>query len=258
VSDKHKRGKRKGQFCAIPCEKICDDCPGTKNYIKVCKPGWAAHTFLRLVKRAVKKGGSFTFGKMYEAHHVLCVAPVSQNLVSKRSIEKVIRQTQWCINNKKNMLAMPLWGHTVKWYCSIDRTGGEIEEDVDAPPFKNIPQHDYDHNCEKGYTWEIEQEAKKLAKDIEDAEHDMAGDDLAGTLNDLSDEYVKVLKKRGGRKDGTHNAWSLAQNTPPDDEWFYPFSMASDPTVKAFPAKNFDESVQKWIDRIATAIASGV
>ena len=58
------------------------------------------------------------------------------------------------------MKAMPLWGHTVQWYCSFkeDDDGtieGKVKSRTREPLFKNIPQHDFDHNYEKGYTYEV-------------------------------------------------------------------------------------------------------
>jgi hypothetical protein len=255
MAGEHDRGKREGQFCAVPANPKCSDCPESKTYIEVCKPGdWFGHTFKRLVKA---KTGWFTFEKKYEAHHILCVAPVSEHLVP---MEGVIRQTKWCINRGGNMIAMPLWGHTVKWYCSITAAGGSIAAGVAAPPFANIPQHDYDHNCKEGYTHEIEVECKNLAKDIKEAGHEASAEDIAGTLNDLSTHYRSVLTaERGTRKGGTHAAWALGPAQPPDPQWCFPFSMASDSKVssKGFPARDFNAAVAKWIKRISTAITNG-
>jgi len=257
MAGEHERGDRKGKFCTTPAEKICDDCPGTKNYIKVCEPSWVGETFKRLVR---SKTNPFVFDKKYEAHHILCVAPVTQELLGTDNIKirGPVEQTQWCINNEMNMIAMPLWGHTVKWYCSIDEDGGDIASGIGAPPFDNIPQHDFDHNCKEGYTWEVEVEIKKVAKEIEQKGHKLSGDTLIGKLDDLSELFEeKLLDDRGTRKGGTHNAWGLAQKEPPDPQWCHPFSMASDAKVSSvgFPARNFKDKVDKWINRIAKAIS---
>src|SRR2546429_1328820 len=254
MSGEHERGDRKGKFCTTPAAKICDDCPGSMNYIDVCEPNWSAHTFERMVKA---KANPFVFDKKYEAHHILCVAPVTQELLGDKKIRGAVEQTKWCINKELNMLAMPLWGHTVKWYCSIDQGGGDIDVDVGAPPFKNIPQHDFDHNCKQGYTWEVEEEMKKRVQEIKDSEHKLKGDSLAGALDDCANDFADKLKKRGKRKGGTHKAWKLAQQEPPDPNWCHPFSMASDSKVSSvgFPARNFQGKVDQWINRIAQAIA---
>jgi hypothetical protein len=252
---KHDRGERVGQFCANPAETPCDDCSESKNYVEVCKPGtWFSHTF----ERRVRAAKAFTFDKKYEAHHIACVSPVNEVLYGNAKLRGAVAQTKWCINKKSNMVAMPLWGHTVKWYCAITAEGGEIDEDRKAPKFKNIPQHDYDHNCKEGYTWEVEQKLKELAAEIKEADHDLKGDDLAAELDAISDDFrSKLIDKRGMRKGGTHKAWKLAQDDPDDETWCHPFSMASDKKVssKGFPVRSFDSAVAKWIDRIAGAIA---
>src|ERR1700745_1793603 len=105
MSGDHERGDRKGKFCTSPADPCCSDCPGKpETYISVCEPkAWAAHTFRRYVKRKVNTGA---FDKKYEAHHILCVAPVTQDLLGNETIEGAIEQTLWCINNKDNMIAM--------------------------------------------------------------------------------------------------------------------------------------------------------
>ncbi|GAA5182357.1 hypothetical protein GCM10025771_31460 [Niveibacterium umoris] len=249
MSDEHQRGAKKGEFCGIPG----NPCECGNDYIKICEPGWSSHTFARLVKA---KAGKFAFEKKYEAHHVMCVAPVSAEVIAKPAIEGVVKATKWCINNSDNMLAMPLWGHTVMWYCDITEDGGEIKDDSPAPPFANIPQHDWDHNCKQGYTWEIEQEAKKLADKLKEMGHKAQPKNLAGALNALSSRFKTTLATRGGRKGGTHKMFIDGAS---DSEWCHPFSMASDGKVtsKGFPVRSFDERVAKWIKRIAEAIKEG-
>jgi len=257
MSGDHDRGDRKHHFCAVPASPKCGDCTESKDYIEVCKPGdWFGHTFLRLVKA---KAGAFTFEKKYEAHHLVCVSPCSVELLAKKEIEGVIAQTVWCINNGRNMLAMPLWGHTVKWYCEITAAGGSIKSGATAPAFANIPQHDWDHNGPERYTWEVEEACKKLAKKVEEAGHKLKGEDLKAALDSLSDKFRNILLNvRGTRCGGTHNAWDKGQDDPESD-WCQPFSMASTVklTRKGFPVKKFDERVAAWIKRIATAIAAG-
>lgn len=256
-ADDHKRGKRKKDFCTQPAKPKCADCPCPKDYIEICKPRWAGVTFERLVNA---EDGKFVFDKKYEAHHLVCVAPATKELLGKRGIQPAIEQTKWCINNKQNMLGMPLWGHTVKWYCSFSHRAGKVTGKVKAgakpPPFKNIPQHDFDHNCKGGYTSEVETKCKKLAKDIKESGHKLKGESLAEALGDMSEFFEEeLLESRGIRKGGTHAAWKLALNG--DSEWCHPFSMASDGKVTSvsFPVKDFDSKLERWIQRIANAIA---
>ena len=249
MSDEHKRGEKKGKFCGIPGTP----CECGNDYIEICEPGWSDHTCPRLVRAS---GGKFSFDKKYEAHHVLCVAPVSSEIIGKPGIAGVVAATKWCINNEDNMLAMPLWGHTVMWYCDIAEDGGEIDDDSPAPPFKNVPQHDWDHNCSEGYTWEVEKELRKLADKLKEKGHKVQPKDLKGELDDLSSDFKDLLEERGKRKGGTHKMFTGGGT---GKDWCQPFSMASNGKVtsKGYPVKNFDERVAKWIKRIAQAIKEG-
>jgi hypothetical protein len=252
----HKRSDGKGKFCTAPADKNCDECPGPatgkNNYREVCKPAkWGGFKFRKLVD-----GESRPFG--YEAHHVVCVSPTTTALLGNEKIVGSVEQTEWCINQEKNMLAMPLWGHTVQWYCEIDATGGSIIAGKGPPDFKNIPQHDIDHNSKEGYTWEVLQEVEALAKEIEESGHELEDQSLADALNGLSDDFKnKLLQDRGTRKGGTDAGWQLGQQDPPDPGWCHPFSMASTAKVTsmAYPARKFDKKLQAWIDRLAKAVS---
>jgi hypothetical protein len=250
---KHKRGSSKEKFCAIPGQPC--DCPN--NYRDNCKPpdNWKPEfDFTRKIWRALK---TYTFDKTYEAHHLLCVSSVSTTLVENDNIDSIIRETEWCINNKDNMFGMPLWGHTVKYYCGIGSAAADIEPA--APPFANIPQHDWDHNSALGYTQEVTKAMKGLAGKIEKSEHDFKGNALQGKLNTIAQRYMTILKNRGSsRNGGTHNAW-LQGRKDPDLRWYEPFSMAStgNLTAKGFPVRDFNEKVIAWIDRLASAISGG-
>lgn len=257
MAGEHERGKREGQFCSVPADPKCADCPGSKTYIEVCKPDWNAHTFQRLVRNKIKP---FTFAKKYEAHHIACVAPVTSIVAVDPDINDIVHQTKWCINKESNMLAMPLWGHTVKWYCVITAASQEADFDdsAKAPPFKDIPQHDFDHNCSEGYTWEVEQAAKRVVEKCKKAnqEHKLKSGALAALLDKMSADFKTQLQTRGTRKGGTHAGWGLGQKEPPDAQWSHPFSMASDGKVSkiGFPVRNFSASVAKWVARIAKAM----
>jgi hypothetical protein len=265
MSDEHERGDRKHNFCSVPAKPKCSDCPGSKDYIEVCKPsGWFNHTFMRLVR---KKTGDVTFDKKYEAHHMVCVSPVTTQLTTKKGIQSVIAQTVWCINNKKNMIALPLWGHTVMWYCTItaedDDTATDMISDLikkrrGEPAFADLPQHDWDHNGNGRYTSEVDADCLKLAKQVAESGHKLKGQDLTDKLDALSNKYKGILKARGNRCGGTHAAWKQGQKDP-ESNWGQPFSMASTSKLskKGFPARSFDKSVAKWIKRIAEAIATG-
>src|SRR5437868_1274957 len=116
------------KFCALRTEK-CKPC--NNEYQKNCKDPNPA-TWGSFVQ-----GRKMRVDKVFEAHHLLCVASVTQFIAGKKEIAEIIQQTQWCINSEKNMLAMPLWGHTIKWYCDLTASGVLTNQDV-PPPFQNI------------------------------------------------------------------------------------------------------------------------
>jgi hypothetical protein len=247
----HERGSKKDKFCAVPGTP----CECGHDYIEICNPGWGSFTFERLIRLQLK---TISFGKKYEAHHVLCVSSVSKELVANENIDRIIRETQWCINDKPNMMAMPLWGHTVKWYCSITASGGSVNVAQPPPPFADIPQHDWDHNCKLGYRHETDEAMKGVAKDVQEAGHDFTGQNLKSLLDSLSEEFQTTLKTRGERNLGTDTSWKQGSQDP-TSRWYEPFSMASTAnlTEKGFPVRNFDGKVAAWIDRIAAAIRGG-
>lgn len=187
----------------------------------------------------------------------MCVACVTRLIAKKREIVPIVRQTKWCINAGKNMRAMPLWGHTIKHYCNLDsgiKLLDRIKTRVGAPKFKNIPQHDYDHNSVAGYKSEVDTELVKLADQIEEmkADHKAAIKSLRSRLNRLSDRFRSHLRERGKRCKGTHNAWvngNLLQN------WYEPFSMADDGNVepRAFPGTKGDTTMADKIRALVKA-----
>jgi hypothetical protein len=231
---KHKpRGKKLGEFCAVaPYGKKCE-CSTPNNYRENGEPPW---------------------GQPYQAHHLLPVTCVNSELVSKPEIKGVLELTQWCINKKLNMYGMPIWGHTVKWYCRV----AALKPDRAAPPWENIPQHLNDHDL---YNHEVCQYLGGLAVAWEQADHKVKGDEIAGDLDSLGGMMQNdLLKVRGLRTSGTHNAWNNAIKESigggEHKDWYMPFSMAEDGDVRkrAFPIKGESNSVRAWIERIAGAL----
>ena len=246
----HERGSKKGLFCGVPGTP----CDCGNHYIKICEPGWGGHTFRRLVRASA---GTSSFAKKYEAHHVLCVASVSEGIVAKTAIEGVVKETDWCINNKDNMIGLPLWGHSVKWYCDFALADAPQIAGQAAPAFANLPQHDWDHNCTGGYTHEINKALDGLAKQVESAGHEVKPANLKSALNAQSGKWNATLKARGARLGGTHAAWALGSASP-DSKWYLPFSMASDGCATGRPMpRRFDVQLAKWIKRISEAITGG-
>ena len=246
----HSEGVKVSEFCALRTEK----CPCGNEYQKNCTPapvGWGMFTFVQGRKKRVDK--------KFEAHHLLCVACVTEFLAKKPAIVPVVEQTKWCINATTNLFAMPLWGHTIQWYCNL--AGGGIFNMSDTmPPFQNIPMHDYDHNSEKGYKFEIDRDMKKLAKQIEEKQeenHEAAVKELKAQLVALSNKWRATLQTRGAsRSGGTHAAWYLGMREP-QSKWYLPFSMADDANAeeRTFPATGLDpgklaEKIQRLVDAL--------
>lgn len=234
------------KFCALRTDK-CSPC-GNK-YRENGKPAWAAFTFLQGTKEMRVKE--------YEAHHLLCVACVTEFIGKSAKLKQVVEQTEWCINAKKNMLGMPLWGHTIRWYCDL-ASSGEVRGDVPAPSFQDLPQHDYDHNSAKGYLQDVKAKLKELAEEIADSteKHEEVSGTLKAELDGLSDDFRGCLQARGSRCGGTHKAWKQGSDKPESD-WYLPFSMADDGKVepRTFPAPNFDSKVAAKIKRLVEALA---
>ncbi len=191
----------------------------------------------------------------YQAHHLLPVTCINSELISKSTIQGVLRKTVWCINAKENTYGMPTWGMTVNWYCKITKVLRSLRVGQPAPVWKNIPQHLNDHNI---YNKEVNGYLGHLAVSYENADHDAEEDDIKGDLEELSSDMKSDLKDRGIRKDGTHAAWTNAINASTQGNeyagWYEPFSMAQDPCVRAFPIRGDSSSVSAWIDRISEAL----
>lgn len=194
-----------------------------------------------------------------QAHHILCVSSVGTGLIPVPRIKPILRNTKWCINAPHNMLAMPVWGATVKYYCVIKRVGSYFKVVQGAPPFVNIPQHNWDHNIADGYTDEVTSMLRSVGQDIVDREHDGEPQDIAGQLDDIATHFRSELNYRGGgRKGGTDTAWKNAVEADGDTgtEWYLPFSMAQDGLARerGFPLKKDSTSVTAWIGRIANLL----
>jgi hypothetical protein len=108
----HRGAEPKGKFCCSPKDKNCGECPVNKtgdkgkNYVAICDPGWSSYTYLQYVDGNPKP---YVYEEEYEAHHILCVESVTPCILGTRGIQKAVRQTEWCINNKLNMITIPLF-----------------------------------------------------------------------------------------------------------------------------------------------------
>lgn len=235
-----------GKFCAIreePCPDSPDtDCSGTNKYREDTKPNWGANYKFDQVKTVSKKllpngkkrkhaGKKYRKEMPFNAHHIVCVADIAGILFTP-DVFPVVRETAWCVNAPINMVALPLWGHTLKHYCDLDPEKRESKADPDPPPFKDLPQHDYDH-----YRYQRDHVRPKLQKikdsiDLNNSNHEDSAKALAGALNKLAQKLRKHIEN--GRE--THQAWCDGFKAENKDTWYKPFSMAKDPSFRAFPS----------------------
>jgi hypothetical protein len=255
-SSEHMTPSQANEFCALrqaPC-----GCPRSTNYIKNARdkaPGWADYAFLR--RNYMKTGDVKTIEKKPEAHHILCTSSVRNFLIGNAQVLPLIRETKWCVNQTPNVRPMPLWGHTVLHYCNVQPGQPRGKKAEPQPPlFVNIPQHDIDHNTQLGFRFDVDEDIRYLANQVEKAMevHQIDPEDIKGALDDLSKKYDDVLTTRGTRQRGTHAAWLDAMGDA-NPRWYEPFSMAGTAflTARGFP-KTFKEKSSEWIDKLAFAL----
>ncbi len=221
AEDQHDPIGKINEFCPVP-GKPCE-CPQKNNYREVCKPNWAGEYDFVV--------GTKGYKGVWEAHHVLsisCVNWLPKPAKKQEALKRVLAVTKWCINNKDNMLAMPKWGHTIMYYTNVTADHYYIV-DFPSPPFRNIPQHDFEHNTAGGYCSEVKADISKLWDQVAKAEkkHKESKDGIKGRLDKLSNDWKDELLRRGQRAGGTHKAWKKGMNKP-DSDWYLPFSMAND------------------------------
>jgi hypothetical protein len=242
----------KDNFCAVAAD---GECNCGNDYKKNCKPSppWkSSYDFTWTNKKLGSRQQS------YAPHHIVCVASVGTLIVqaSGKKVDGIVRKTTWCVNTKTNMIAMPLWGHTVQWYCNVDEETLKSAS-RGAPSFENIPQHDWDHTGTGCYIKELEEFIIKLVKDMRKADHDATTSDLAGELDDLSDDFREKLEDRGlrGSPKGTHEGWKKGRANPKSN-WYLPFSMAADGPAsrKGFPKLTFTNMVMKKLKWLAAQL----
>ena len=251
---KHKKVSRKGNFCAIRTLEPCNDCPSSKNYRDICKPA-GAWKFITYGQQNRKIYGR---RRPWEAHHLLTVACVNRQIVQPPAIDELVRETKWCINNEDNMLAMPMWGHTIRWYFNMAAVevrmitlpdGSKMRKtSMKPPPFKDIPQHNYGHNT---YSDEVDTALADLVDDIMSLKdpHEYKPEDLEKELNDLSSQFRDELcVVRGKRCDGTHEGWNKGLKDR-SSNWYEPFSMSETPRKITFPFTDPDNKYRGEMGR---------
>jgi hypothetical protein len=238
-------------FCAI---RHCDHndhrepCEGTANRwdaeARVSRPGLA-----RAASKFAQKYGKKARLTSYQAHHIASVSCVRVIIAEHEPIRGTVEQTNWCVNEANNMIALPVWAHTISWYVDVtkasraDKDLGAALLDVCAPPFAGLAQHDYDHGP---YREEVA-EALQIVRDrVAEAasQHKEVGPSqvLADGLSEVIAEGKRQLQERR-----THEGW-LDGMSNPGGRWYFEFSMArATPTERVFPVRGSD-LLQKVFD----------
>lgn len=239
---KHSRSATNKLFCGDAVGGGACDC-GNNYQTNGAAPGtWAtalgtnAKGEILYKTKGKGRGGSGQDERRFEAHHILCVSPVNGEITTNTKIDQIVAGTKWCVNDKINMMPMPMMAHSVFWYVWLKQT-------LLPPPFCNLPQHDWDHGA---YVKEIVERLKVVAKAAERKKqaHEAESKDIKQDMDTSAKRFKTLLELRGMRSGGTHAAWSKRVCDP--------FSMASKGRIKSkpFPAGKLDEKIKQWRDKI--------
>lgn len=249
-SKDHKSELDKTKFCAFrpgrdmnyTCEcpqKYPDNCDPKENWDKELNNKFR----FRRVQTRRDTGHRYYKDIGHNAHHLLPEEKVVQVLWAETGIRGIVRSTKWCINAKPNIYPQPLWGHTFKYYTTMqqksffDPKRGYFKPltsaRCDAPPFENYPMHNYDHHK---FNEDVEKRLNRIKNNVRTSKkkHKDKTKQLKDALKRLSRALRKDLTNRGtNRQGGTHKAWFKGREKP-DSKWYEPFSMAANPTPKHF------------------------
>ncbi|MFN8066631.1 MAG: AHH domain-containing protein [Vicinamibacterales bacterium] len=234
----HTEGAERGKFCSLRVEP----CPCGNKYTDIMSGtgSWGKYPQKHRVLKAVERSP--------EAHHVLPVASVTAEITANSKIkDEVVKNTQWCVNDKANMIALPLFEMTFLHYI--------INEEDSAPPFEGLPMHNYDHGA---FQDEVDAKLKKIGNDAQanTKAHEDATKELKGALDSLRDAYNPKLASRGKRGKGTHGEFVNAMKDPDAasaEEWYVPFSMADDPDPRPFPRVGLKSGLSKKLKDLQEA-----
>ena len=236
MSDKHNPIGNKNQFVCEPDDKYRDNCE---------KPGWkgkkkggmlSADEFAFAGKKTSKEDGIVKYYKVpHEAHHILSVSCVNNleglSEPQKNIVRRCCHETDWNINNKDNLIPLPLFGHSLKWYV--------IDGNTDSPGWADWPQHDWDHNSTKGYCADVKKAVLNFYETLElqGEGHTATAKSIQNDLVDMQTDWRTEITERG---QGTHDAWV---NKP--DTWYYPFSMAKGSNATYRPKLRIENKIAK-------------
>lgn len=247
----HTAGKQKREFCSLRTEK-CKPCNNKYQDIMKGTKSWGKYKQKHRTLIAIERSP--------EAHHVLPVASVTANITANEEIRpEVVENTKWCINDKLNMIALPLFEMTFTHYLVVyDSVTGTP---IPAPPFAGLPMHNYGHAA---FQKEVDIKLIKVGNDANQnaQDHEEASKNLLAAMNKLRYKFKSALENRGNRGKGTHieflNAMRLtktgAEYTGSALEWYIPFSMALRPKSKAFPSTARKSGLSKKLNDLIKAI----
>lgn len=242
----HSRSKVNNEFCSNAVGGGKCTCATPNSYVDNCKPSPAWDSNDNFWTKNKDK-----YLASYAPHHIVCVASVGTLIIDAedKNVPGVVANTRWCVNCEGNMIALPLWGHTIKWYCNLDTAA--IDGGIRNPPlFENKPQHDYDHGA---YIKELNIELKDVVKELNMQGHETNAGQLLAFMNQKMNEFKGFLEDRGTRGAGTHLEWKNGSGNP---NWFLPFSMASTAlaTLRGYPNLKFDKLIQKKLNALVAIL----
>jgi hypothetical protein len=184
-----------------------------------------------------------------QSHHAV---PVSTTIGYKTdkdfrgyvlTIDAVYKKTEWCVNQKPNMKWLPLKGTYSK--VKNNMVAGKRAARGQAPVWTmNLPCHDWDHNCNDGYTDEVEAALKeqvwnelKRLKSTGGCPDDL---DMVAALQAVETQFQTALVERGQRESGTKAAIGKMGK----GNWWLPFSMAKTKTARDRVVRAFGGGVE--------------
>jgi hypothetical protein len=163
-------------------------------------------------------------------------------LVANHTARDYAKATTWCINDKANLIGLPMWPLHMMHYCDLlgrspqvraEKIAGSFIPPVEAPPFKNLPMHDQDHGL---YLKEVDDDLAKIANDLPEVENCNDPEETLKTeIERVISTYSEQLYMNARAYGGTHNAWMAGMNG--DAHWYVAFSMSRDPQYCPHPIR---------------------
>ena len=180
--------------------------------------------------------GNYDWG----AHHVLCCSCFTKidagDAQKNAYVEDCLYITRWNINDKPNMIGLPMYGRYVRTNCR----NAEPDE---------LPAHDVDHNTTRGYTDEVTDYLNaNVWQKFNDRrkKHEDNAENLKAALDSASKFFKGQLVKRGVRGGGNRKCWEARFTHPRKGwsaakknsykqvkKWYAPFSMALIPSRRS-------------------------